>query len=208
MQVDSFISKENIEKALNVEPPTGPDYDSFVEKYRRGLESYVPPEKGWRLPDTISKEESYPMRDALLSSHLRGFVDAWLQTGRSSDGSESPMNRNLTGSLLSWLVVSEYLKQCPVSFLPSMDRRGFRLEVAAPKWDVGARDLFESMISEAKRLFTGLMVSDWSDRLCKCRYSQCGRYFFLSKPILRPRKGGIFCSRMMPASGVRDQVYR
>ena len=195
MQVDSFISEEHIEKALNVEPPSKSDYDSFVEKYRRGLESYVPPEKGWRLPDTISKKESYPMRDALLSSHLRGFVDAWLQTGRSSDGSESPMNRNLTKAFNSWLVVQEYLKQAPVKFISSTDRRGFGLQAAQPKWDVGARDFFEAMILEAKRLFTGLMISDWCDRLCKCRYSRCGRYFFSPQQILRPRKAGIFCSR-------------
>jgi hypothetical protein len=194
MQVNSFISKENIEKALNVEPATGPDFDSFVEKYTRGLESYVPPEKGWRLPDTISREQSYPMRDALISSHLRGFVDAWLETGRSSDGSESPINRNLMRAYDSWLVVAEYLKRCPAQFICSADRPGFRLQVGEPKWDIGVRDFFESMDSEAKRLFTGLVVSDWSERLCKCRYTLCGRYFFLSKPILHPRKGGIFCS--------------
>jgi hypothetical protein len=70
MQVDSFISEEHIEKALNIEPPSKSAYDSFVEKYRRGLESYVPPEKGWRLPNTISKEESLPdeRRFTLISS--------------------------------------------------------------------------------------------------------------------------------------------
>jgi hypothetical protein len=194
MQVDSFISAEHIEKALNVEPPSAPAYDSFVEKYRSGLESYVPPEKGWRLPNTISKEQSYPMRDALISSHLRGFVDPWLETGRSPDHSESSMNRNLVKAYDSWLVVAEYLKQCPVKFIYSADRRGFRLEVAQPQWDAGARDFFESMIIEAKRLFTGLIISDCCDRLCRCRYGHCGRYFFSPKPILRPRKAGIFCS--------------
>src|SRR5579864_2695772 len=125
MQVDSFISEADIEKALNVGPPSGPVYDRFVAKYRSGLESYVPPEKGWRLPDTISRKQSYPMRDALISFHLRGFVDAWLQTGRSSDGSESPMNRNLAEAFNSWLVVQEYLKRAPVKFISSTGRRGF-----------------------------------------------------------------------------------
>jgi hypothetical protein len=195
MQVDSFISEADIEKTINVEPPSGPAYDSFVAKYRSGLESYVPPEKGWHLPDTISRKESQPMRAALISSHLRGFVDAWLETGRSSDGSESPMNRNLAEAFSSWLVVEEYLKQAPVKFISSTDRRGFGLQAAQPKWDVGARDFFEAMILEAKRLFTGLMISDWCDRLCKCRNDRCARYFFSPQQILRPRKAGIFCSR-------------
>lgn len=194
MQVDSYISKEHIEKALNVEPPSRAAYDSFMEKYRSGLASYVPPEKGWRLPDTISRQQSYPMRDALLSGHLRGFVDAWLETGRSSDGSESPMNRNLTKASNSWRVVEEYLKQVPIQFNSSTDRRGFGLQAAEPKWDVDVHDFFEAMNFEAKRLFTGLMISDWCDCLCKCRYGHCGLYFFSPTPILRPRKAGIFCS--------------
>jgi hypothetical protein len=105
------------------------------------------------------------------------------------------MNRNLAEACNSWLVVQEYLKQAPIKFIPSTDRRGFGLQAAQPKWDVGARDFFEAMIVEAKRLFTGLMISDWCDRLCKCRYSRCGRYFFSPQQILRPRKAGIFCSR-------------
>ena len=73
VKVDSYISEENIEKALHVEPPSRPAYDRFVERFRRGLDSYVPPEKGWRLPPIISREESQPMRAALISSHLRAM---------------------------------------------------------------------------------------------------------------------------------------
>jgi hypothetical protein len=195
MNVDTYVSQATIEKALNVEPPSRAVYDRFVEKYRSGLESYVPPEKGWRLPETISREESQPIRAPLISSHLRRFVDAWLETGRGSDGSESPINRNLTRVWDTYFVVEEYLKRCPVRFMSSDDPRGFRLQIAQPEWNAGARDFFEAMTVEATRLFTGLIASDWSERLCKCRYGHCSRYFFLQKPILRPRKAGIFCSR-------------
>jgi len=68
------------------------------------------------------------------------------------------------------------------------------------------------MIVEAERLFTGLIASDWSDRLCKCRYGPCGRYFFAPKPILRPRKAGLFCSarcrRLALATTATDQKRR
>ena len=212
VKVDSYISEENIEKALHVEPPSRPAYDRFVERFRRGLDSYVPPEKGWRLPPIISREESQPMRAALISSHLRGFVDAWLETGRSSDGSESPLNRDLRRAPDSWFVVEEYLKRCPVTFVHSADRRGFRLQVVEPRWEAGAHDFFESMVVEAKRLFAGIMASDWSDLLCKCRYGICGRYFFSPKPILRPRKAGIFCSarcqRLALATSCTDNKRR
>jgi hypothetical protein len=194
MTVDSYISGKEIQWALNVEPPSAPTYDSFVEKYRKGLESSVPLEKGWTLPDNISLQESQPMRAALISSHLREFVDAWLETGRSIDGSEFPMNRDLTKAPSSFLAVTERLTQCPVTLVLSTDRRGFRLQVAEPQWTPGVPDFFESMRAEAKRLFTGLMASDWSDALCKCRYGHCNRYFMVAKPILRPRKAGIFCS--------------
>lgn len=212
MNVESYVSVEQIEKALNVEPPSPAAYDKFVEKFRRGLESYVPPEKGWRLPDNISRKESEPMRAALISSHLRKLVDAWLETGRSSDGSESPQNRDLTRAGDSWFVVEQYLKRCPVSFMHSIDPRGFRLRIAEPQWTAEVRDFFESMTIEAERHFTGLMASDGNGRLCKCRYSPCGHYFRSRKPILRPRKAGLFCSarcrRLALATTATDQKRR
>jgi hypothetical protein len=123
-----------------------------------------------------------------------------------------PLNRDLKKAWGSYRVVGKYLKQCPVKFVPSTDPRGFRLLLGQPQWDAGARDFFEAMIVEANRLFTGLIVSDWCDRLCKCRYRPCARYFFSPKPILRTRKAGLFCSarcrRLALATTATDQKRR
>jgi hypothetical protein len=155
----------------------------------------APPGQGWQMPETFSLGESDPMRDALISSHLRRFVDPWLDTGRSADGKEFPGNRNLLKAPYSHDAVMEYLEKCPVSIMPKMnDQRGFSFQAASPRWGTGVRDFFQSMLIEAKRLFTGLIVSDFQDRLCKCRYSICGCYFFLPKPLLRPRNAGLFCA--------------
>jgi hypothetical protein len=66
--------------------------------------------KGWQLPDTISRTEFYSFRDALTSAALRIYVDQWINTGRSPDGSESPKERKLN----IYSAVHKFVHQAPL----------------------------------------------------------------------------------------------
>jgi hypothetical protein len=48
---------------------------------------------------------------------------------------------------------------------------------------------------EAARLFTGLMLSEWGRRLCRCRYRACGEYFLKERLRRAPLVHGTFCCR-------------
>lgn len=152
--------------------------------------------QGWQLPDTISRRKSMPMRAALTSAHLRSYVDAWLESGRNADGSESPAQRDLRRAPDALDDLRSYLEQAPAGLIPSIGPSGFDLviSIAEPTAYSGrARDFFEAQAIEAKRLFVGIIASDWKGRLCKCRYRRCGRYFLHPKPRQCYRHG-TFCS--------------
>ena len=54
-------------------------------------------------------------------------------------------------------------------------------------------DRVSAAFEEAARLFAGLMLSEWGQRLCRCRYRACERYF-LKKSLRRtPLVHGTFC---------------
>jgi hypothetical protein len=126
---------------------------------------------------------------------LRTLVDDWLETGRNTSGSEQPSQRNLLKTRRGLQAVSEFIAQCPPSMSPSIDPNGFALVLAAPEWSrPWAADFFEAQQVTAKRLFVGIMASDWQPRLCKCRYPPCGRYFVGSK-LRHDYRHGTFCSR-------------
>lgn len=170
--------------------------ERFIGNYLWGAPYPSPPlsypDGGWRLPVTIARRESRLISNALLSAHLRTYIDAWLDTGRDPSGSESPQNRTLP--LATTNPLYSYLKDHPASYSPTVDAHGFRLIMARPNSRAKANDFFQAQRLEAQRLLVGIMVADWRYRLCKCRYKLCGRYFMHSKP--RPAyRNGTFCCR-------------
>jgi hypothetical protein len=163
--------------------------------------------KYWRLPETISRHEAAPFRVALTSARLRTYVDAWLETGRHSDRSELPAQRNLREAFVAHTAVWEYMAKAPVQWIPSRDLAdfdfvGYVAERGGYSGEV--RGFFEAQDVEATRLFVGTMASDWKDRLCKCRYLNCGCYFLYARPRKR-YSYGTFCSgeHMRRAAAVR-----
>ena len=92
-----------------------------------------PPGDGWRLPETISKKDSYPIRDALTSAHLRTYVDEWLNTARRPNGCESPKNRTLYGAVCAFSAVEKFLKDNPTSCSAVLTSSGFDLVIAQPQ---------------------------------------------------------------------------
>ena len=144
----------------------------------------------------MSRPESRRMYGALVSQSLRPLVDGWFETGRRSDGSEAPQTRDIHRAGYACLsTLWEYLKNCPPSMVPSSDPSGFTLEIAQLCFSPWSRNFFESAEVEAKRLFLGLMVSDWRYQLCKCRCESCGQYFLLDKPRKTYRHGTFCCGQ-------------
>lgn len=167
-----------------------------------------PPGTGWSLPVTISLEESWLIGDALASAHLRSLVDAWLETGRDPNGTECPADRNILKASWAWNCLEEYAEQCLITMRPSPDPSGFRLMIAAPEWaHPWAGDFFEAQWVRAKRLFVGIMAGDWSQRLCKCRYAPCGRYFTGAK-LRKSYRHGTFCSHEHLAHASADAITK
>ena len=195
MEIRNWVTGEEVIAALNVGPLNEASLNRFSERYWAGAEAKALPGQGWRLPETVSRREAQPIRAALTASHLRGYVDAWLETGRKPDGSECPKKRTLSYVAPSPLfAVEEYLEKYPTTFAPVLNARGFTLQVAERRWPSGvAHDFFQAQAHSALRLFVGMFASDWKERLCKCRYSKCGRYFLHPKPRETYKKG-IYCT--------------
>jgi hypothetical protein len=129
--------------------------------------------------------------DVLQALQLRRYVDPWLNTGITKDGSEVPSRRTLRGD--PYIAVQDYMEKYPPTV--GLYERGLEVHMGEPfGLPYAPEQLFESIELNAKRLFTGLIASDWNGRFGKCRYPACGCYFV--RPKLRHTyKHGIFCCR-------------
>jgi hypothetical protein len=191
---------------------TGQRCSTFASNYLIWEMTIVAPalsktsEHGWQLPDTISREVARPIETALTSAHLRKLIDEWLATGWQPDGSEEPKNRSIHRAPNAWAYAHEFLEDNPMTFTPTLGADGFSVDIALPRWDVkGACEFFSAQIQEALRLFVGVLASDWKERLCKCRYTPCGRYFIHPKPRDSYRHGTFCCHQH--ASHTANRVW-
>jgi hypothetical protein len=185
---------------------------AFVANYLALAPTFTPraatPQESWQLPDTIPRKQSRSIGAALVSAHLRTLVDEWLETARDPDGSEWPSRRDLRKALRGWEVASEFLADSPPSMYPASEGGGFGLTIAEPHWGrPWAGDFFAAQEVTAGRLFVGVLASDWQPRLCKCRYSPCGKYFVGAK-IRKGYRHGTFCSREHRAHASADAVTK
>jgi hypothetical protein len=185
---------------------------AFVANYLALAPTFTPraatPQESWQLPDTIPRKQSRSISAALVSAHLRTLVDEWLETARDPDGSEWPSRRDLGKALRGWEVASEFLADSPPSMYPASEGGGFGLTIAEPHWGrPRAGDFFAAQEVTAGRLFVGVLASDWQPRLCKCRYSPCGRYFVGAK-IRKGYRHGTFCSREHRAHASADALTK
>jgi hypothetical protein len=200
MEIDNEVTQESFLAALRVNPPTVTALRHFSERYAAcGVPDALPGET-WNMPDAIA-DEARKMWRPLISYYLRLLVDPWIDTGLNPDGSESPQNRNLLRAPFVAHAVTEYLRMFPPSLYPSAETGGFTLRITAPTWrpvrsspdSPGIPNFLVSQEVEAQRHFVGLMTSNWRERLCKCRYLPCGRYFV--HPRVRALyRHGVFCS--------------
>lgn len=154
----------------------------------------------------------------------------WLQTGCGRFGAERLSSRKPNMEVQA--VVSEYLKAhpaLPITFdrgytvsipfrierFPSARRRkravfavlpsGKRVRLVRGDLHQPRKDVEE----DARRLFVGMLFTEWSLRIAKCRRPQCGLYYILKKPR-RLYKRGTFCRRRnsLRAAAKRTEIVR
>jgi hypothetical protein len=175
--------------------PTGAA-ELFTQNYLVRAPFYNPPATAPSPPRAPAEQKlSRVIGDALVSAYLRELVDAWLESGRGTHGSESPAGRNLFRAHHCWEVVYEFLQQHPPSLEPDIQGTGFKLTIAPTRWKPRlSGSFFAIQRARAHRLFIGILTSPWAFRLCKCRHPRCGRYFVATQ-IRRSYRHGTFCSR-------------
>jgi hypothetical protein len=121
----SVLARELINDWANAEHNTSRrKKEAFVRNY---LSTAPRPTRSlnqtWQLPDTISREESQTFARALTSAHVRVYVDAWLDTGRSSeDGSECPAQRNIWKARVAHSAELNYLANTRSTWAPGQHR--------------------------------------------------------------------------------------
>jgi hypothetical protein len=135
----------------------------------------------------------------IVATRLRMYVDEWIDTGVTANGGEVPLKRDLVKAPGANKLLRDYVEQHRPTLPFSPKRLEFVFEMCYPAVADGSLaaarrfDLVSGAFEEAARLFTGLMLSEWGQRLCKCRHIACGRYFL--KECLRrsPLVHGTFC---------------
>lgn len=135
---------------------------------------------------------------------LRRYVELWLATGRTEDGTETPSSRRPTNGIHE--IVEDYHRThhvIPVPLtdgyavltLPPVNRDTLGDErtvdyaneidhhrLASPALRRRGKPTKRFSVAEdaAQRMFVGMLMSDWRLRIASCR--KCGLYFLLSHP--------------------------
>jgi hypothetical protein len=119
----------------------------------------------------------------IVATRLRMYVDEWIDTGVFPNIGEMPLKRDLGKAPAATKLLRGYVAQNPPTLPFSPKRLEFVFEMCHPAGADGSfaaarrSDLVTGAFEEAARLFAGLMLSEWGERLCRCRYMACGQYF-------------------------------
>jgi hypothetical protein len=135
----------------------------------------------------------------IVATRLQMYVDEWINTGVTVSGGEVPLERDLLKAPGATKLLRDYVEHNRPTLAFSPKRREFVFEMRRPDVADGSLasarrfDLVSRAFEEAARLFAGLMLSEWGQRLCRCRLSACGKYFL--KDCLRRSAlvHGTFC---------------
>jgi len=138
--------------------------DPFRSNYLAQAPFFEPPpgtpDRGWRLPDKITGSRF--IAEALVSAHLRSWVDGWLDTGRERNGSESSSWRNLRKADKARQAAAEFIEQSPPRLVLSPDTGDFEVLLERNWRHPWAKDFFTAQIIEAQRLFVGILAGELS----------------------------------------------
>ena len=188
-------------KAIRAEP-FAPNVMAELEKYverQPTLASLgtVPP---WmHLFERFGRTDPGVFERQIVATRLRMYVDEWIDTGVTPNVGEVPLKRDLVKAPAATKLLRDYVEQHQPT-LPFFPKRlEFVFEMCHPAVAYGsfasARrfDLVSRAFEEAARLFAGLMLSEWGQRLCRCRYRACGQYFLIERLRRAPLVHGTFC---------------
>ena len=134
---------------------------------------------------------------------LRGLVDEWLESGRSS-GAEMPKSRILTKAPTAYAEMNRWLgRNRPVPIATPSGKVRYIIGFNNPSADGQYRPIREAK-EEARRIFVLLMDSPVRYALFKCGKADCGRYYTLEKPR-RLYKRATYCPQHRRLRGTEDR---
>ena len=182
MKIFNLVSSDLILETLNSPQPSEVVRADMVNRYieRRGK---------------VSRPEWRALHVVEVSHWLRYYVEEWLKTGLKADGREYPRDKDLFRTFYAKLAVIGYLEKHPAHVSLSPGSPGLQVTIGRiPRGEISWNEFFLTRVTEAERLLTAVMTSDWKECLCKCRYAPCSKYFLLKKPRQSYRHG-TFCCR-------------
>lgn len=170
----------------------------FVERYA----------KRERLLEQLSDEILGVLVSAsvMVTTLLRSYVAAWIDTGREPTGSENPLRRSLKAAPEAFAASAAFQARYPIN----VEIFDLGESQQSMKYDVGCRSLLEgkrelsSNPTEAARawaqsFFVALLLSPWRYRICQCR--RCQTFFMLPRaPLGRGYVHGISCESCSAAA--------
>jgi hypothetical protein len=162
----------------------------FDEEDARGVLDFLNFKLTARLHREMQRHDVDVDRLTQVQELVAAGVDEWLDSGRRPDGSESPADRKMTGTLRDKLALNKLLGGITVQLAPTLE--GITPIARLSGWWADLPEMDAMYI-----LIMVLCSKDLRLRLAKCR--KCNRYFFLSKKILDHKgkqvwKNGCFCS--------------
>jgi hypothetical protein len=197
VNVTNWVEPEEVCTLLNAPSLAEADFRAAEDHIEHAYRRHLPAE------EILSGDEWAPHRAAMCGSTLRGLVDEWLRTGVDQRGVEHPATRSLMATSDARHQIERYLRHHPLTVSFSAESAHFSLDLgdpaAIPEFTLNPSYDLEL---EACRLFTGLIASDWKERLCKCRYQICGRYFVMDRVPHKRYVKGTFCCRRHQSSAM------
>jgi hypothetical protein len=203
LQLVSSVKQGEFMKAIRVKP-FAPDRMAELEKHvarQPTLASLgtIPP---WmHLLERSGCTDPAVFEQQIVATRLRMYVDEWIDTGVTPNVGEVPLKRDLARAPAAAKMLRDYVEQHRPRLASSPKRRELVFEMCQPGTDEdvawrrrGRFDRVCRAFEEADRLFAGLMLSEWGQRLCRCRYSVCGQYFLKESLRPAPLVHGAFCS--------------
>jgi hypothetical protein len=155
--------------------------------------------------------EAYRQADLRTRELLGTYVDEWINSGRTSDGSERTgiRSRQLPEDGAALRAEEDYFRKVSGELYPT--RKGIYTTLAWPiSSPIGSEGEIDDPIKaadfEAARLMVSLMADDSvSSVIAKCRYLKCGKYFRAQKADFTYRRG-TYCSQEHQRSALAREL--
>lgn len=150
------------------------------------------------------KDEGYRIAGEVFVTELRKLIDAWLESGRSADGVETPRDRKVTatasdlesfyldpsGHTIFDMVRGWLMDDPPLFILAESGEVEMQLRRTSRRSSSYGGPI-ATAVDEARTLFLLLMASRAKYALFKCNHPGCGIYYILEKPRGQYKQGTV-----------------